>query len=170
MAADKRNARSVTGAPSRCRGCPMLIKLIVRFTKCYPSDRDWSNGEKCVSCEKSGLPCGPNVPFSGSALPHGSGQGSRPSPMTSILTTNSTSTARPFSLNEVVQQTPPQHRPSTAHNRETDVSPVSIGPSGGLTTASFSEAILSSPTSSVANGNAQDGSSSFERCEVLINR
>lgn len=41
----------------------IFLKLISNCTKCYPSDRDWANGQKCSPCERGGLPCGPNVPF-----------------------------------------------------------------------------------------------------------
>ena len=129
--------------------CP--LELILRSTKCYPSDRVWSNGEKCFPCEKGGLPCGPNVSFSGSSLPHGPGRGLRSSPTATTT-----------------QHKPPHHRTSTAHNRDVDVLSVSAGSSAGLNTTSVAEAILESPAPTSANGKSKDSCSSSERCEVLI--
>lgn len=148
----------------------IFLKLISNCTKCYPSDRDWSNGQKCSPCERGGLPCGPNVPFSGSLLPHGSGslgRGSRPSPVTVLTTADTT---RPLYPADALQRTPPHDRLSTAHNRDADVSPLSAGSSAGLSTASLARATLNGPTPGNANNHSQNCLSSSERCEVLICR
>jgi hypothetical protein len=135
--------------------------------QCRPSDRDWSNGVKCIPCEKGGLPCGPNVPFSASSLPHGSGRGPRPAP---IQTSTASSAARPPSTPASSQRPPAHRRPSSAHNRGFDVSPVSAGSSAGPTTASFAEASLESPTPTSANGTSHNSPLLAERCDVLIYR
>lgn len=58
--AGKRKQRSAVATTIVVDAYPRMKSLII-FVQCFPQDRDWVSGEKCMRCQRGGQACGPNV-------------------------------------------------------------------------------------------------------------